>query len=486
LNGLGVCLHPSIDDIQNAINGGAVAVLKCSKMIEAWDTVTIPRNVQLLLNPNLPPVRGTGSQGTFYDRVAQDREILKVVLLLTGSIQSARNECDRFLEHFSPWRWLWSDDINEEYKSFLASEPTLDEFESKLRSFGKVDAGVDELEPRRQISALMLQTGGLAQNLKELANKWRESFARELHNQAFQRLEALSEIIKRTMKKLNREVADGDIDALGHVMQTLQEVRERQGEIELEFEPITQMYAILDTYLPNILDKEEQDARSMLQSNWIRLLAESETRQEELTVKQVQFKRNLIKTVHAFKRDVEKFRKDYEEHGPMAKGIKPSQAVERLKRCREEFEVHGRKKKIFHLGEDLFGLPHQQYTQLDQTKKELNYLGQLYELYTAVLETIKEWKEYLWIDVPKQMDQMKREADEFAHRCKKMPKQLRQWPAYHELKREIEAFQEVLPLLMELSKKSIQPRHWQQVNEFTGKDLQIEREDFRLQSRRSS
>merc|ERR1711972_10253 len=113
---------------------------------------------------------------------------------------------------------------------------------------GKVDAGVDSLEPRRQISALMLQTGGLAQNLKELANKWRESFARELHNQAFQRLEALSEIIKRTMKKLNREVADGDIDALGHVMQTLQEVRERQGEIELEFEPITQMYAILDTY----------------------------------------------------------------------------------------------------------------------------------------------------------------------------------------------------------------------------------------------
>ncbi len=46
-------------------SGGAVAVLKCSKMIEAWDTVTIPRNVQLILNPNLPPVLGVGSQGKF-------------------------------------------------------------------------------------------------------------------------------------------------------------------------------------------------------------------------------------------------------------------------------------------------------------------------------------------------------------------------------------------------------------------------------------
>eukprot|EP00434_Breviolum_minutum_P020388 symbB.v1.2.017981.t1/scaffold1416.1/size119947/1 len=84
LNGDEVVLNPSVTDIQAAINGGAVAVLKCSKMIEAWDTVTIPKNVQLILDANLPPVQGTGSQGTFYDRIAQDREILKVVLLLTG------------------------------------------------------------------------------------------------------------------------------------------------------------------------------------------------------------------------------------------------------------------------------------------------------------------------------------------------------------------------------------------------------------------
>lgn len=57
-----------------------MAVLKCSKMIEAWDTVTIPKNVQLILNPNLPPVQGTGSQGTFYDRIAQDPQILKVAI----------------------------------------------------------------------------------------------------------------------------------------------------------------------------------------------------------------------------------------------------------------------------------------------------------------------------------------------------------------------------------------------------------------------
>ncbi|CAK9086371.1 Dynein gamma chain [Durusdinium trenchii] len=496
LNGLGVCLQPSIEEIQSAVNGGAIAVLKSSKMIEAWDTVTIPKNVQLLLNPNLPPVRGSGSQGTFYDRVAQDKEILRVAW-------NARNGKDEYLKDFERWSWLWNRDIDEEhlghsrYRKFLRTEPSLDEFEARLRSFARLGDEFQLIDASRQISALSLQAGNLARSLRELAGRWKESFAKELHKKAFLRLEALSEVIKSTMKKLSQEVADGDIEALGQVMRTLREVREKQGEIELELEPVAQMYAMLTCYLPNILDKEEQDARSMLQSSWTRLLAESETRHLELTVKQVHFKRNLIKTVHSFKRDVEKFRRDYEERGPMVKGIRPGQAVERLKRCKEEFEatrgarvhrvfitdpVHARKRQIFGLGEDLFGLPHQSYTQLDQTEKELDYLSQLYDLYTAVLETIGRWKDYLWVDVPAQMESMKKEADQFAYRCKKMPPQLREWPAYHELKKEIEDFQHILPILMELSKKSIQQRHWQQVNDITGKDLQVEREDFKLQS----
>ena len=244
----------------SAINGGAVAVLKCSKMIEAWDTVTIPRNVQLILTPNLPPVKGTCAQGTFYDRVGQDKEILKVVLLLTGSIQTARSECDSYLSTFSKWNWLWTKVIDEEYARFEATQPTLDEFELKLREFADLDAAHDEREPRRQISALILLTGSLVQNLKDLAARWKESFARHLHRQTHQRLEALSEVIKRTMNNMNREVDHGDIDALGVIMKTLQHIRAKQSVIETELEPIGQMYSILDTYLPNLLNHEEHEA----------------------------------------------------------------------------------------------------------------------------------------------------------------------------------------------------------------------------------
>ncbi|CAJ1345300.1 unnamed protein product [Effrenium voratum] len=482
LDGIGVRLEPSVEAIQAAINGGAVAVLKCSKMIEAWDTVTIPKNVQLILDANLPPVQGTGSQGTFYDRIAQDREILKVVLLLTGSIQSAKNMCNSYLTTFSEYEWTWKEDIDKKYEEFKKTEPSLDDFESKLKEFVAMENKVEQLTGQHQISALMLKTGSLAQDLKARAEKWKSCFAKELHKDAFAKLEAVSEMVKSTRKKLLREVGSGDIDALAYVMQTLQEVYAKQSEIELDFIPIEHMYRILDEHLPNIMDKEEQDTRSMLKKNWKDLLEESEARQHELSNKQIQYKKDLIKTVNSFKKDVARFRAEYERSGPMVKGIPPREAVERLKRFKEEFEVRDRKQEIYYIGEDLFGVPHQRYPALDTTRQELGYLSQLYDLYVAVLETIKEWRDYLWCDVGENMETMQKTIDSFAARCKKMPKQLREWPAYNELKKEIEDFQGVLPLLLELGKTSIMPRHWQQVMDITGKDLPIDSENFKLQS----
>lgn len=190
----------------------------------------------------------------------------------------------------------------------------------------------------------------------------------------------------------------------------------------------------------------------------------------------------LINTVNAFKKDVKQFREHYEKNGPMVKGIAPASAVERLRRFQEEFDVRKRRRAIYLLGEDLFGLPHQQYPALDRTESELGYLAQLYDLYVAVIETIGEWKEVLWAEVPNMMDTMVATTDKFVNRCKRLPKVLKEWEAYHELNKEISDFQAVLPLLTELSKKSIMSRHWKMVMDLTGKELAVDADFFKLQS----
>lgn len=68
-----VSLNPSLDDIQKAINTTAKQIICCSQSMKVWGCSDV-------------------EDETFYDLIAQDNEIVKVVILLTGSVEGAKNQ----------------------------------------------------------------------------------------------------------------------------------------------------------------------------------------------------------------------------------------------------------------------------------------------------------------------------------------------------------------------------------------------------------
>ena len=52
----------------------------------------------------------------------------------------------------------------------------------------------------------MLRIGALSQDLKDLALRWQKAVTRELRLEAPRRLESISEVVKRTTSKMQREV----------------------------------------------------------------------------------------------------------------------------------------------------------------------------------------------------------------------------------------------------------------------------------------
>ena len=72
-------------------------------------------------------------------------------------------------------------------------------------------------------------------------------------------------------------------------------------------------------------------------------------------------------------------------------------------------------------------------------------------------------------------------VNSFDARCKKLPRKLREWAAYEELRSKISDFQLLLPLLDQLCKPSIKPRHWEDVNALLPQKLRYSDEDFTLQ-----
>lgn len=70
--------------------------------------------------------------------------------------------------------------------------------------------------------------------------------------------------------------------------------------------------------------------------------------------------------------------------------------------------------------------------------------------------------------------------EKFGNEVKKLPRSLKEWEAFHDLKKKVEDFTEILPLLRELSKDSIKPRHWVLVNKATNTELKYDNDLFSL------
>ena len=103
-------LSPSLDDVQNCINRSAQAVLGCFKRVKDWRIVALEKY-------------RTADAPSFFERITKDIEIVRVALLLTGSLQGIRNTVADYLHSFGQFDWLWQKDKQEAYKEFLATSP---------------------------------------------------------------------------------------------------------------------------------------------------------------------------------------------------------------------------------------------------------------------------------------------------------------------------------------------------------------------------
>lgn len=118
---------------------------------------------------------------------------------------------------------------------------------------------------------------------------------------------------------------------------------------------------------------------------------------------------------------------------------------------------------MYENGERMFGLTVSEYPILHQRKKDFNLLSKLYSLYLLVLKKIDGYAEITWSFVD--MTEILAEVADLHTRCRVLPKGMQTWPAYVDLKKKIDDFNEMCPLLELMRSKSMQDRHWEQMEQ---------------------
>jgi len=91
-------------------------------------------------------------------------------------------------------------------------------------------------------------------------------------------------------------------------MEALEEIRKKESEIEIQFRPVIDMYSLLETYLPEVMDKDEIDASSILDKDWGQLVKQAVSIRNNLQGQQAEFKKTLIQGINVLVDDVVVFR----------------------------------------------------------------------------------------------------------------------------------------------------------------------------------
>jgi len=55
-------------------------------------------------------------------------------------------------------------------------------------------------------------------------------------------------------------------------MSALEEIRQKESEMEIKFRPVVEMYNLLETYLPEVMEKEDVDPSTVLDKDWGQLV----------------------------------------------------------------------------------------------------------------------------------------------------------------------------------------------------------------------
>ncbi|XP_063344566.1 dynein axonemal heavy chain 5 isoform X2 [Pelmatolapia mariae] len=503
-----IVMVPALEEVQQALNRAVECVVSVSKGVSQWSKERISKRqmnerrmaalkqdssesetedgattYRSLADGSTSDMSASVIQAipfqarNYYKSVSENKEIAKLISVLSTSITSSKKEVVTALHHFSRYHHIWRKDREETMRKFIEGSPLLSEFESQILFYRDLELEVNSEPEYIAVGALALFTAPLKMSLSAEIKNWMVDYGLYCNRKCRSEMEHIFAFVDEAGKKLNRQIKD--LDDIRIAMAALKEIREHQISIDFQVGPIEESYAMLHKYELSVA-KEEAEKVDTLRYTWEKLLSRSTEVQNELVALQPNFREELVSNVETFLEDCQHFYQDYEKDGPMVVGLAPQDASDRLIMFQNRFDNLFRKYITYTGGEELFGLPVTQHPQLLEIRKQLALLQKLYGLYNNVIDTVNGYYDILWADIC--IEKINNELLDFQTRCRKLPRALKEWQAFQDLKKTIDEFSECCPLLELMTNKAMMARHWKRITEVTGHTFEVETDTFKLRN----
>ncbi|XP_067136341.1 LOW QUALITY PROTEIN: dynein axonemal heavy chain 5-like [Centruroides vittatus] len=419
---------------------------------------------------------------------------------LSTSVVLLKEETDKQLAGFSRFRdLLYISDKRAETKAFLASRPSLHDFRDKMVYYKDLEEKILLLPNAVEVKCLNLVTEQAKKRLAEEAKRWYVEYGTVCKDEYNAKAKSIVRTVRDLIGRMSRSVDDTD-DA-EEVLEALARARDLRIDIELDIGPIEECYGLMNQF--GMAVKRDEMERVDVLRYWWTNLNDCVTRTENgLETLQSQFALRVEESLTQFLLDCDDFCLEYRENGPATPGLKPKEALDRLRRYQvcirfwpadpftgskgktflpqDHFDYLWNKRCWLSRGRLLLGLPFPEVPELARVGERLKLLWKLYVLYNDVVEAMAGYREIPWSEL--EVDRLISELLEFQSRCRKLPKTLREWPAFSDLKNMVDELDELCPLIELMTNGAMKDRHWKKLEEITKHAFPVNDAGFRLKS----
>ncbi|XP_045484350.1 dynein axonemal heavy chain 8 [Pieris rapae] len=480
-----ILIKPTLEEIQSAFSQVVLnCIMDIHRNVFMWGQQDLIKKEKMEGASSLSAARSyTGSRSgstmtgvrNYFRMVSEHKDIVRAVMALQGMMYMYKPDIQKLLVVYGKFSHLWAEDRVQQVQAFVDSNPLNVIIRDMLKKYEAQTDEVLNLPERHIVGSIQINLESLKLALHVESIEWKRILGKLLSHAYKERVDKLMTFIKDKMKVMSKKIKD--LDDVRVAMLCLASIREEFIGMDMELDLIEESYTLFGQFNIDI-PKDDIDMVYGLRYSFQNMLLTSQQVQQRIVDMQGPLQKELTEGVATFYEDVLKFDADYDAFGPMTPGLSAREASDRVIMFQSRFDELWRRFEMYSNGEKLFGMEVKDYPILHQKKKEFNLLSKLYSLYLAVMNSIDGYFETPWVEI--QIEQIVSQLADFDIRCRKLPKAMKDWPAFIELKKKIDDFNETCPLLELMADKSMKDRHWRRLEKLMNCVLDVESDTFTL------
>ncbi|KAI8438606.1 hypothetical protein MSG28_011048 [Choristoneura fumiferana] len=484
-----ILIKPSLEEIQSAFSQVVLnCIMDIHRNIFQWgqqEAIKKERQEKMAAGASLTATRsvsaGSRSASTiagirnYFRMVSEHKDVVRAVMALQGMMYMFKPDIEKLLKGYGKFAHLWAEDRVQQVQDFVDSNPLNVIIRDMFKKYENQTEEVMNLPERHIIGSIQINTDNIKLGLHVESIEWKRILGKLLSVAYKERVTKMMQFINERMKTMSKKLKD--LDDVRLAMLCLALIREAFIEMDMELDLIEESYATFGAFNVDI-PKEDADMVDGLRYAFSNMLATAAQIQQKIVEMQGPLQKELTEGVASFLSDVMKFDADYELNGPMTPGLSAREASDKVILFQSRFDDLWRRFEMYSNGEKLFGMEVKDYPILHVRKKEFNLLSKLYSLYLSVMNSIDGYFETPWVEIDIQT--IIAQLADFDLRCRKLPKGMKDWPAFIELKNKIDDFNQTCPLLELMADKAMKDRHWKRLESLMHCVLDVESESFTL------